>query len=77
VAGEVKAPGEKIFRSNLTLTQAIITAGGPTGKPKEARLSRDNGKGFLIVTRYKLKEIDEGKLPDPMIQPGDRIIVMN
>ena len=50
VAGDVKAPGEKVFRQGLTLTQAIITAGGPTGKPKEARLSRDDGRGFESYT---------------------------
>ena len=76
VAGDVKAPGEKVFRSGLTLTQAIITAGGPTGKAKEARLSRDDGKGFLKETRYKLKEIASGKLLDPLIQPGDRITII-
>ncbi|MFN2493688.1 MAG: SLBB domain-containing protein, partial [Pyrinomonadaceae bacterium] len=31
VAGEVKAPGEKTFRRGLTLTQAIIAAGGLSG----------------------------------------------
>ncbi len=77
VAGEVKAPGEKTFRSGLTLTQAIIAAGGLMGKPKEARVARDDGKGFLVVSRYKLKDIDSGKLPDPLIQPGDRITIVN
>jgi len=77
VAGDVKAPGEKPFRQGLTLTQAIITAGGPTGKAKEARLSRDDGRGFLKVTRYNLNEIDSGKQPDPLIQPGDRITISN
>lgn len=77
VAGDVKAPGEKTFRRGLTLTQAIITAGGPIGKPKEAQLSRDDGRGFLKVTRYKLKEIDSGKVADPLIQPGDRITIIN
>lgn len=73
VGGEVKSPGEKTFRRGLTLTQAIITAGGLSKKAKEARLARDNGKGFLILNRYKLKDIDSGKVPDPVIQPGDRI----
>jgi protein involved in polysaccharide export with SLBB domain len=77
VAGAVKAPGEKVFRPGLTLTQAIITAGGPTGNAKEARLSRDDGKGFLKETRYKLKEIASGKQLDPLIQPGDRITIIN
>jgi polysaccharide biosynthesis/export protein len=77
VAGEVKAPGEKTFRRGLTLTQAIIAAGGLTGKSREARVARDDGKGFLIVSRHKLKDIDSGKLPDPLIQPGDRITIVN
>jgi protein involved in polysaccharide export with SLBB domain len=75
--GEVKMPGEKVFRNGLTLTQAIITAGGLTGKSKEARLARDDGKGFLVVTRYKLKDIESGKVQDPLIQPGDRITIVN
>jgi polysaccharide export outer membrane protein len=77
VAGEVKGPGEKTFRRGLTLTQAIIAAGGLTGKSREARVARDDGKGFLVVSRYKLKDIDSGKLPDPLIQPGDRITIVN
>jgi polysaccharide export outer membrane protein len=77
VAGEVKVPGEKTFRRGLTLTQAIFIAGGPTGKPKEVRISRDNGKGFLNVIRYKLEEIESGKLQDPLIHPGDRILIIN
>ena len=75
VDGEVKSPGEKSFRRGLTLTQAIIAAGGLTKDSKEARVARDNGKGFLIMSRYKLKDINSGKFPDPMIQPGDRITI--
>ena len=76
VGGEVKAPGEKTFRRGLTLTQAIIAAGGLTRKSREARLARDNGKGFLVVSRYKLKDIESGKVVDPLVQPGDRITIM-
>jgi polysaccharide export outer membrane protein len=75
VGGEVKAPGEKNFRRGLTLTQAILAAGGVTPKAKEARLGRDNGEGFLVVTRYKLKEIESGKVQDPVVKPGDRITI--
>lgn len=77
LGGEVKSPGEKTFRRGLTLTQAIIAAGGLTRNAKEARLARDNGKGFLVVNRYKLKDIDSGKVPDPVIQPGDRITIID
>ena len=75
VGGEVKLPGEKTYRRGLTLTQAIISAGGLTPKAKEAALARDDGKGFLAVTRYKLKEIDSGKVQDPLVKPGDRITI--
>jgi len=75
IGGEVKAPGEKTYRRGLTLTQAIIAAGGVTPKAKEARLGRDDGNGFLVVTRYKLKEIESGKAQDPAVKPGDRITI--
>ena len=75
LGGEVKLPGEKIYRRGLTLTQAINAAGGATTNGKEARIGRDDGKGFLVVTRFKLKEIESGKIQDPVIKPGDRITI--
>lgn len=77
VGGDVKFPGEKTYRRGLTLTQAMIAAGGAIGKPKEARLGRDDGRGFLIVTKFKLKDIESGKVPDPVVRPGDRITVID
>lgn len=75
IGGEVKLPGEKTYRRGLTLTQAIIAAGGLTPKAKEARLGRDDGKGFLVVTPYKLNDIESGKVQDPVVKPGDRITI--
>src|SRR5215217_7512150 len=75
IGGEVKLPGEKTYRRGLTLTQAIISAGGVTSKAKEARLGRDDGKGFLVVTSVKLKDIESGKVQDPFVKPGDRITI--
>jgi protein involved in polysaccharide export with SLBB domain len=76
VGGEVKSPGEKSFRRGLTLTQAILAAGGVTKDSKEARLARDDGTGYLVMYRFKLKDIDSGKAPDPNILPGDRITIV-
>jgi protein involved in polysaccharide export with SLBB domain len=76
VGGEVKAPGEKTFRRGLTLTQAIISAGGVTEKSKVAEIARDDGQGFLVKTSFKLKDIQTGKAMDPFIRPGDRIMVL-
>ena len=77
IGGEVKMPGETTYRRGLTLTQAIIAAGGVTTKGKEARLGRDDGRGFLNVTRFKLKDIESGKVPDPPVRPGDRIMIVH
>lgn len=75
IAGKLKEPGEKTYRRGLTLTQAIIVAGGINGKPGEVRVARDDGKGFLIVNQYKLKDIESGNVKDPLIQAGDRITI--
>lgn len=77
IGGEVKSPGEKTYRRGLTLTQAIISAGGVTDKAKEARLGRDDGRGFLSIIRFKLKDIESGKIPDPAVRPGDRIMIVD
>jgi protein involved in polysaccharide export with SLBB domain len=76
VGGEVKLPGEKTYRRGLTLTQAILSAGGVTNKGKQARLGRDDGKGFLVISHFKLKEIESGKVADPVVKPGDRIMIV-
>jgi polysaccharide export outer membrane protein len=76
VGGEVKAPGEKVFRRGLTLMQAIISAGGMTSKSKLAEIGRDDGRGFLVKTSLKLKDIHTGKAADPLIRPGDRIMIL-
>lgn len=76
VGGEVKTPGEKIFRRGLTLTQAIISAGGVTPKSKVAEIGRDDGRGFLVKTSFQLKDIHTGKAMDPLIRPGDRIMIL-
>ena len=76
VGGEVKAPGEKVFRPGLTLTQAIISAGGVTSKSKVAEISRNDDQGFLVKTSAKLKDIQTGKVMDPVIKAGDRIMIL-
>lgn len=77
IGGDVKSPGEKTYRRGLTLTQAILAAGGATNKARKARLGRDDGRGFLTVTTLKLKDIESGKIPDPMVRPGDRIMIVH
>ena len=75
IGGEIKIPGEKTFRRGLTLMQVILAAGGVDPKAKYAEIARDNGEGFLVPTRFKLKEIGSGKVADPILKPGDRISI--
>ena len=77
IGGEVKVPGEKSFRTGLKLTQVILVAGGLARKSEEAQVARENEAGLLVVTRYNLNDINLGKLPDPLIQPGDRITIVH
>jgi polysaccharide export outer membrane protein len=75
IGGDVKAPGEKPFRSGLTLTQAILAAGGLSGKAATVQVARAGTNGRLAVTQYRLDDINSGNVPDPVLQQGDRITV--
>ena len=76
VGGEVGAPGEKAFREGMTLTQALLSAGGVArSQNATVKVARRNAQGFLSVNEYRLRSIEEGKSPDPLIQAGDRIEV--
>jgi protein involved in polysaccharide export with SLBB domain len=76
VGGDVASRGEKEFRSGMTLTQAILTAGGVNrGGRISVKVARRNASGFLISSEYNLQSIEEGKVPDPLLDAGDRIEV--
>jgi Flp pilus assembly protein TadD/protein involved in polysaccharide export with SLBB domain len=76
VGGKVASPGEKGFHRGITLTQAILASGGLLHSGKSAVVTRQNAEGLLSTTRHDLKEIVSGKVPDPLLQPGDRIEVI-
>ena len=76
VGGEVGAPGQKDFHSGITLTQALLASGGATkGAGERVRVLRAGPDGRLSPTEYNLREIENGVVPDPQLQPGDRIEV--
>lgn len=76
VGGAVISPGEKVFREGMTLTQALLSAGGAARSENTVvKIARRNANGFLTTTEHKLRSIEEGKSPDPVVQPGDRIEV--
>ena len=74
----VQNPGEKSFRSGITLTQAILACGGMARQSaSKITISRQNEQGMLTSASHNLKDIKDGKAPDPVLQPGDRIEVKN
>lgn len=75
VGGEVGAPGEKTFREGMTLTQAVLSAGGASPSGKVIKVARRNANGFLSTNEYNLRSIEDGKTPDPVLEAGDRIEV--
>ena len=76
VGGEVGAPGQKDFHSGITLTQALLASGGATkAAGSRVRVLRAGADGRLSPIEYNLTEIENGVVPDPLLQPGDRIEV--
>ena len=79
VAGAVRQPGQKEFHLGLTLTQALLAAGGAQSQDTAAAVvtvTRQGGDGRLSTDRYSLRDIEAGRAPDPTVQPGDRLVVL-
>ncbi|HEV7857573.1 MAG TPA: tetratricopeptide repeat protein [Pyrinomonadaceae bacterium] len=76
LGGKIMTPGQKPFQQGMTLVQAILAAGGLERSNGDViEISREGADGRLTTTKYKLKDIRAGKVPDPRLQPGDRIEV--
>ena len=76
VGGDVASPGEREFRDGMTLTQALLSAGGISrDNQTSVKVARRNSGGFLMSKEYNLRWIQEGKAQDPLLEAGDRIEV--
>jgi protein involved in polysaccharide export with SLBB domain len=74
VTGAINSPGQKVFHSGLTLAQAIILSGGLTRSAiSRVKVLRQGTDGRLTATEYDLRQIEAGKLADPVLLPGDRV----
>ena len=72
LTGEVKKPGALTFSDGLTLSQAIIRAGG------SSELGRLSGSYVLREGErisVNLKRILKGKDADILLQPGDQVVI--
>lgn len=78
IGGNISSPGQKDFYSGITLTQAILVSGGvKKNDAKKVFIRRKNEQGMLVLAEYNLKEIKNGKSPDPVLQAGDTIEIGN
>lgn len=80
IGGDVKEGGQKSFHKGITLTQAILVAGGlkksnflKMSGSKNATIRRKNEAGLLVSANYDLKAIKDGKIADPELEAGDTI----
>lgn len=72
IYGSVRKPGEYKLRSGMTISEAIIAAGGLMDAAKRDRIYilRDNRK---LIFNYAAFERDRS--PDILLQSHDRILV--
>ncbi len=56
-------------------TRTVLTAGVASSGRRTINVTRQNSEGRLSTVKYELQEIMSGKVPDPLIQFGDRIEV--
>ena len=77
IGGNIVSAGQKDFHNGMTLTQAILAAGGLSkSNVKKVIVRRKNKEGLLAAGEFDLREIKDGKIPDPEIFAGDTIEVL-
>ncbi|HWT01492.1 MAG TPA: polysaccharide biosynthesis/export family protein [Pyrinomonadaceae bacterium] len=76
IGGAINSPGQKDFHQGMTLTQAVLASGGPTRfAGSKVKVSRQGADGRLVTAEYNLKHVEAGKIPDPLLEAGDRLEV--
>jgi polysaccharide export outer membrane protein len=78
VLGEVAHPGAVVLTPDMTVLQALTTAGGPTPYAKKSKmyvLRTDGGKQTKLPFNYK--EVVKGLATDQnvVLEPGDTLVV--
>ena len=78
IGGNIISSGQRNFTAGMTLTQAILASGGlrKVGA-KKVIVRRKNEQNLLVPSEYNLKDIKDGKSPDPILQPGDTVEIEN
>jgi protein involved in polysaccharide export with SLBB domain len=76
VLGQVSKPGQVGYYPNMTIVDAIASAGGFTGIAAKNSVSlRRENSGKIETHVYPVADISEGRSPNVMVQPGDVLVV--
>lgn len=80
ILGNVNRPGGYPMTNNeskMTMLEALALAGGVSNSAKQsaARLIRQDGSGSYSDRKLSVGDLQEGKIPDIAMQPGDVIYV--
>jgi polysaccharide export outer membrane protein len=76
VEGSVKKPGVFAFQPGARLSSAIALAEGPsrTAKVDQIAVFRESPQGIMIA-KFDYQQISQGTMLDPVLQPGDRVVI--
>lgn len=76
VEGGVKSPGVYAFQPGARLSTAITLASGPNRVAKLGQVAVfREAEGGTAVAKFDYREIRRGTMIDPVLQPGDRVVV--
>ena len=76
VEGAVREPGVYAFQPGARLSSAIALASGPTrtAKTEQVAVFRE-APGGIMVAKFDYGEMSEGTMLDPVLNPGDRVVM--
>ncbi|MEM7780761.1 MAG: polysaccharide biosynthesis/export family protein [Pseudomonadota bacterium] len=76
VEGAVTEPGVYAFQPGSRLSSAIAMAKGTTNVANREQVAvfRESPQGIMIA-KFDYKQVSQGTMLDPILQPGDRVVV--
>jgi len=76
VEGAVDTPGVYPFQPGARLSSAIALAKGPKriAKVQQVAVFRESPEG-IMVAKFDYQQVSQGTMLDPVLQPGDRVVM--
>ncbi len=76
VEGAVDKPGVYAFQPGARLSTAIALSGGAKRVANDTQLAvfRETPQGIMIA-KFDYEQVQQGKMLDPVLEPGDRVVM--